>query len=360
MTLRPKPDMLSSSPTTPINAKPPAAYAAPRLASIDLGTHAAKIVVGHANTGQPRVEVATRLVFPSQANEADWNVRLAMLSDYFSQWSGVRIATAACCLPGALSDYETASLPIMGANAHDAGRELIEQLNGNPDEMAWDAWISTTESTADNRDLIHLVWADLNQVNETHSRLAEAGLCCETIDAKPAALAPLANDAERATLVVDLGRDHAEIVAVEAGRVVYARRRVAIATDNLVASIAAELGVEHASAEMALAEFPIGGAASFGGARVRTLVDDWLNTLQFELERTTAFLKSRVRVELPPSLVLCGGGAALLNIAQRVQQATGLATSVADPPPGVVWSAAEAFSPTYAVATALFAREADQ
>lgn len=341
--------------TTPTLAQGAPPAGARRVASIELGTHSAKVLVGCTRGGCRVVEAACRLVFdPRRTHEQpgqEGDARAQALAEHLTRWSGLRVASSVCCLPSALTEYESVALPDDATNPIEAAPRLLAQLGADPARVAWESWTSDVSLSAEGRTL-HLVWADPHHVTRTLERLSEAGMPCERLDARPAAYTPLGADGDGVSLVVDLGHASTEMAAVAQGRLLYARRKVAIATGAMVDAVAASLGVSRTSAEAALQEW--GAPLPVGGPTVAALVEEWLQSLQFELDRTSAFVRGRLTNGAPLSIVLTGGGAMMRGLAERIEERVGLPTRLPPLPRGVEWHAAEPCTPDYATALALF------
>lgn len=327
-------------------------------AAVDLGDHSAKVVLGAKRGARMEVTAAVRVPLPSD-QEAGLQGRVAALAENLREWCGVAVNPLRCSLPASLTDYESAELPSDLKDVEPIALDVIRQLHGDLDEVTWDYWRTSGELLGGRHDALHLVWASNQDIGPVLAEFKRAGLACAALDSAPTALPAVVPDDERLRLIVDLGHNAAEFVVAWGSQTVYARRRVAVGAAALTDQLAESLGVQRTSAETLLEDWGQLVDANCPSAMVAKRCEDWLQKLQFELQRTLAYLDNRITHTDLTEIVFTGGGAAVRGMAQWVEQRLGTPSSPAGVPAHVDWRAATPYSPVFAQALALLPKEGE-
>lgn len=320
-----------------------------RVAGIDLGSHSAKIVLATGDAQQPTIVAAARIAIPQTAVD-DPVEQAAKLGQWIRKWSAYSADHVHCSLPPRFSDYEaTPGLQDDGDVESNVARAIEQILGDSASDATCDYW----ETESHNGSLLHLIWASNEVTHAVPRELARWGLSCRGLEASTTALARVPrNDAGDAQLVVDLGRDAATAVLVEAGAPTYVRQRVAVSARSAVQSVAEALKLSPAAAETLLGQWGCDETAGPLARQVAFLLDGWLRELHFELQRTLSFVDHCKTSGGIARVVLCGGGAALRGLPAWLADKLGVPVAAA-PAPAVAWAAAEPFSPVFALACAM-------
>ncbi|MAT72345.1 MAG: hypothetical protein CMJ58_22815 [Planctomycetaceae bacterium] len=319
-----------------------------KRAGVDLGSHAAKIVLATDDRGERTVVAAARIPMPPTAAE-DPVAQAAAVGQWLRDFSWRTTYPAACSLPARFTDYETQPLCAAEEDIDGAAAEAVEQLLGS---AAADATYDYWETQDDEDDsTLHLAWAASEVTVAVPRELERWGLVCQNLEPTLTALARISAPDE-AELVVDLGHDGAAFVLASAGAASYVRPRVAVSTRVAVQSVAEVLQVSPPASETLLQQWGCANAAGRLAAQVRGGLESWLRTLQFEVHRTLDYASHCGIGQSVERVVLCGGGSMIRGLAPWLQEKLTVPVVTAAPP-AATWTAAQPYAPLFAQAAAL-------
>lgn len=336
------------------------------MTGIDLGSLTAKLVVRRGE----KIVRAHRMPLPAGTID-DASGLARWLVDWLCECGDFDIRNISLSPPAAMVGYETVDLPASGDMSPDSpelaaktATEIERLLGADSARASFDSW--TTPAEIGLLPKLHLAWTDGEFAARLVAHLARRGWFCSAIDAPGAALARVDLGEEATTencLLVDIGAVDATFVYRREGHAQFVRSRIPFAATSAAGALAAELGIRQAAAEAILEYCGIGDCGTGGEPRslLETLVlkrlGPWLESLSFEIERT---LRYGHRVHPGNSVWavgLCGGGACLRGLDKWLAQRLRVAVHLAESPEKRVWTAAEPFSPRYALAASLANRE---
>lgn len=322
-------------------------------AGIDLGTHAAKVVVA-ADGGRPTIVAAARLVWPGDVEYCPVR-QAALAAGWLRQWCSYHVKHVACTLPGSLIDYEAIVMPT--GQMIDAQAELTALLGVDAAAASCDWWQGTPHDGLGHGEssTAHLVWTDGDVAQQIATALESHGFDCRSLQITPTQLAVLAaGRPDAATLVVDLGHETATAAVVDHGEVAYLRHRIALSTGGMVANVAQSLGVTHETVEALLADEAGLAQCRRSPSNGSAAIDQWRHTIAFEVRRTLEFVAIRRLARPVQAILLVGGGSAIHGLADEIAMAHGIEPLIAARTSAAVdGSAGVPCSPLYAEASAL-------
>ncbi len=345
--------------TSLLQARPPAS--GPRVGNVvtgvDIGAHAAKLVVRRWSGGCWRIVRASRLRLSPEARD-----NAAESAKAIRPWLREHAETArrdlVCSLPSEMVDYEAVDITLEdGERLDDRASESMRQLLGDETlRAAYDYWCATPAGTHAPTKL-HLAWTANEFAAQLAWHLAKDGWRVVAIDAPGTAIASVAADSAKSCLAVDIGGNAASLIWSRGGVAEYVRNRVPFAVKSATDQLAEALGIRAAAAEVLLSSWGLGAAADAVGrpleAAVAKHLASWLGKLTFEIERTVQYLRLLHGGHAVAEIVLCGGGACVRGLVRWLESRVDLPVRLACLPTGWRWDAAEPASPLYAQAVAL-------
>ena len=250
--------------------------------------------------------------------------------------------SAAVLLPAAGVDFRTLSVPQL---SDEETQLLLEnELTEGDLEIAFDAWEILSAHQPNMRQMAVLTTSH-QLAARVGTNLFKQGLHCECIDGLPPALGRATRllpdfDPVKQYAVVDLGETKSVFNLVVNGQTLFAREFAQLATCQMVHALHRELKLnvdhcrsllEHIGIARQTAE-PAAGNPSTRPSELRQalrrmtggLVTQFLN----ELHRTISFTRSLGSRTLPDEVVLCGSGAGISGLSDRVAQRLQIPVSI--------------------------------
>jgi Tfp pilus assembly PilM family ATPase len=328
---------------------------------LDIGSHSAKVVVA-CRRGQVWnvIHAGNLRLGPSIIVNPDDAIR--HLRDWLKEFDGSKGKAFSGTLPSTQVDYETVEMTA-NATAHDQyANECMQQLLGSElKQVAYDYWMS--EETDVPR-YLNLAWSRADYASRLTSGLARLGWECRELDAPAHALARIApassNNAR--TLVVDVGAGEISLVSTRQGNAEYIRNRIRFSPLSATDIISNECNLHPVAAETLLANWGMEDSRSSGHQNpadssifsfTSQLLANWFGPLTFEIGRTLQYLQHRHGPKAVERIVLCGGGANIRGLPNRLQDTLALPVQWACLPSSWQWVSAEPYSPLYSQALCL-------
>ena len=324
-----------------------------RVAGVDLGTHVAKVVIAEGSEFGRVIHAASRIVFPQGLSGRPIE-QAAWVGRWVRQWSSISVGTVVCSLQSAYTEYEVIPAPSDGDARAAASAGIVSLLGSACDQAIYDSWQTMGEIDGIPCQVLHLIWTKDHLAREMCLELAKWGLSCRILKATPTVLYGVGATGEDVlSLIVDLGHDAATFALIDSADTVYVRNQVAVPTRAAVDQLADVMKCSRPAAETLLAEWGCDEEAGVIGQRISRILDVWLRGLQFELERTLAYLTQRLQGQAVQQITLCGGGSVMRGLDSWLGSRLDVAVRPAALSPGIRWIAAEPYSPLFAEATAL-------
>lgn len=326
------------------------------LLGLEIGNSSLQAVVIHGTPLESRVLAAFHL--PVTLTDLQRPQSLFRLLSLRFRDAGIPRGTAChMALPSALVDYQSLGLPEQdfSATPTDALAEnAMRQMMGDEIHQAvFDYWL--TELPSMRREL-NLCWSNAEFSGQYIRAAVRAGLNPIGIEPPVCSLARVASWGPSKTqqLCIHLGGREATFVWCVAGQACYVRNQIFWSQESAAHALSGSQDVDLQSARHLLRRYGIVEATTHGIANENgRRLNEWLEGLLFEIQRTCQFLRGRNGSGAIEELCLCGETAEIPGIGQWLQNRTGLQTRVVAAPVTCGWESAEQYSPLYAPALAL-------
>lgn len=330
------------------------------LAGIDIGMHAAKLVVAHRHNHGLNVTRASCLPISPEI-QGDGRMLARLLCDWLRENSEPGCRDFAATLPSSMVDYEAIQIPSPALmDIDEFAHQAINDLLGNESSLAtYDYW-SSAENHGSDSNTLHVAWASKEFASQLSTGLARDGWRCIALEIPAQTLARIQSFGERRashSIMVDIGAGEATLAFVKNCNCEYFRSRIRFASDSASGLLAHAFGMGKHAAEHLLAYWGLGDDNLNPSNPLETLIlqnlTEWLQELVYEIRRTLNFLKHRHDAESDCQLLLCGGGANIRGLPEWLSNELQTHVRFATPAADWSWSSAERYSPAYAQALSL-------
>ncbi len=232
----------------------------------------------------------------------------------------------------------------------------VRKLDPSSIEQAW--WEMPSSGRRSSGGTAMALATERSPLVEVVERFEEVGI--EVVGAEPVltalctAVAARGLGAEPFTVIADVGWASTTLGVMYQGVLVYQRECESCGLSGVVARASTTGRMDPGSAEMLVRDATLRGVS--GHASVRRAIDELAGTLVTEIQASLGYASHRYRKDAAGAVLLCGGGASLSVVVDRVNTIGGIETTplVAD---RLVTNASDAVStapgPTLAAACAL-------
>ncbi len=194
---------------------------------------------------------------------------------------------------------------------------------------------------------------------EKYSRLVEmAGLRLAVVETELMALVRSLAPMDQTTLLVDFGARSTDIAIARKG-LLYFSRSIPTAGEAFTRAIAQGLGVDEIQAEEYKRAYGLSGQQLEG--KIKKALDPIFKLVSEEIKKAMHFYQSEEKGELPSSIILSGGSAAMPEAASSLTKLLGIEVIVGNPftkvevAPEAV-QALSGFAPLYSISVGLAMR----
>jgi len=337
--------------------------------SLDVGLafqeRSAHLVAGQMHAGRYTVVAAAQLALAQAFSEqpvAALQATKKWLTEELGYCPGQVVAT----LPSDAMDYEaielsaTAAESASGAGSSDwaamAAESLEHLLGSEAGQATYDYWVSQSTAVLPAPPMLHLVWTAEETARLLGQGLAVGGRMLRSLGTPLSALARCSTwtQPEDSVLVVDIEDTTVTLIWCQQGEPCYVRHQIQFTDRSAAASLAARRGVSRQTAESTLVRWGICPDSDLPplGEVVASCLQDWLERLCYEIQRTVRYLVVQQGRALSPRIALCGSSATILGLAPWLSNALGLSVVAVTPPSAVRWKSAQPYDPSYAMALA--------
>ena len=240
----------------------------------------------------------------------------------------------AACVMTSRPDLRSVDIPVR--SAHDALREVSQQIAATTGDVALVTWPSTWEAHDANTVPYHVIAMSERAAVNVGKSVMSGKAACEVLEALPFTLARLVriggHDTPHVIAIVDWAAENPIFVLVRDGQPFFTRLLRQCSFGDLVRAVCDGLGLEVDEGWSLLSRMGSRGRrksdASELAKTVHQLTQATRQRFVDEINRTLAFLRSESGELVPEQLWLVGGGASLPHVVAQIRDATKISTAI--------------------------------